>query len=300
MTDNDYTLEAARVASAMDAVYENKQMNKKNDISGDFSSDNASYPTVKAVKERYEDSTSTVKNGHSHGNITNGGAIGNVSGKIITTGSNGILQAVATLETTDVLEATALDKIGTNANASQHAINQIVNNLLKIAVSQKGTANLGMASTYQLTQNGVLIGEIDIPKDFLLQSASVETVGSSPSTLENANNLDTGDSYIKLVVNTSNSESGVTPLVIPISNLFDLNNADETSLTESNNIFSIKAGGVTVTHLANNAVETAKIKDGNVTYAKLHTDCINSLKDDMQDEIGLFCTALANAINPSS
>ena len=49
----DYTTEAAAVANAMNAVYENKQTNKKNDITGDYSSDNESYPTVKAVKSLY-------------------------------------------------------------------------------------------------------------------------------------------------------------------------------------------------------------------------------------------------------
>ena len=49
----NYNTEAAAVANAMNAVYENKQTNKKNSISGDFSSDNESYPTVKAVKDLY-------------------------------------------------------------------------------------------------------------------------------------------------------------------------------------------------------------------------------------------------------
>lgn len=52
MTTN-YSTEAAAVANAMNAVYENKQVNKKDNISGDFSSDSASYPTVKAVKSAY-------------------------------------------------------------------------------------------------------------------------------------------------------------------------------------------------------------------------------------------------------
>ena len=50
---SDYSTEAQAVADAMNAVYENKQTNKKNNISGDFSSDNASYPTVKAVKSEF-------------------------------------------------------------------------------------------------------------------------------------------------------------------------------------------------------------------------------------------------------
>lgn len=52
---NDYSTEAAAVADAIAAVYENKQVNKKNDISGDFSTDNVSYPTVKATKTWVDD-----------------------------------------------------------------------------------------------------------------------------------------------------------------------------------------------------------------------------------------------------
>ena len=58
----DYTTSAAAVAGAMNAVYENKQTNKKNDISGDFSSDNESYPTVKAVKDIMPTKTSDLTN----------------------------------------------------------------------------------------------------------------------------------------------------------------------------------------------------------------------------------------------
>lgn len=50
---SDYSTEAQAVADAMNAVYENKQTNKKNSITGDYSSDNESYPTVKAVKSLY-------------------------------------------------------------------------------------------------------------------------------------------------------------------------------------------------------------------------------------------------------
>lgn len=39
------------LVQALKDVFENKQVNKKNDISGDYSGDSVSYPTVKAVKD---------------------------------------------------------------------------------------------------------------------------------------------------------------------------------------------------------------------------------------------------------
>lgn len=310
MTNNNYLEDSAVVANAMNAVYENKQTNKKNNISGDFSSDNVSYPTVKAVKDRYEDANSTVKNSHTHGNISTDGKIGNVAGRIATTGENGVLETSATLNNTLIIEANALDKVGTGNNANQHAINVAVNDLLKLALVPRGTPESGMSATYDFTQNGVIVGTINIAKDTFLRTASVETVGASPSLLETNNGLQTGDSYIKLVVNTEASETGTTPLVIPIDNFFDLNQADESSITEANNVFSIKDSGVTtakiadtaVTNgkLADNAVTTVKIADNSITYQKLNTACVSTLEATMDAKISDFASALAAAINPSS
>ena len=47
---NDYSTEAMEIANAADAVFENKQVNKKDDVSGDYSSDTESYPTVRVMK----------------------------------------------------------------------------------------------------------------------------------------------------------------------------------------------------------------------------------------------------------
>ena len=48
-----YDDEATAVKQALDAVYENKRTNKKDDISGDYSSDTESYPTVKGAKTHF-------------------------------------------------------------------------------------------------------------------------------------------------------------------------------------------------------------------------------------------------------
>ena len=53
MTDTDYSTEIAAVVAALNAVFENKEANKKDTLSGDYSSDTASYPTCKSVKAAY-------------------------------------------------------------------------------------------------------------------------------------------------------------------------------------------------------------------------------------------------------
>ena len=80
--------------SALTDKFENKQTNKKDDISGDFNTDSVSYPTVKAVKTYISGLlTGKADSSHTHGSISNDGKIGSSSGKIITTGANGVLQA---------------------------------------------------------------------------------------------------------------------------------------------------------------------------------------------------------------
>lgn len=46
-----------QLVNALNTKFENKQANKKNDISGDYSTDNVSYPTVKAVKDYVDSAT---------------------------------------------------------------------------------------------------------------------------------------------------------------------------------------------------------------------------------------------------
>lgn len=100
------------LVQAMKDVFENKQTNKKTDISGDYSSDTVSYPTVQAVKSwvgnkvtSWSSTTSDdnypseklVKDSldakasstHSHGNIDKDGKIGSNANKPVITTTGG-------------------------------------------------------------------------------------------------------------------------------------------------------------------------------------------------------------------
>ena len=321
MTDTDYSEDVAAVASAIAAVYENKQVNKKNNISGDFSSDNVSYPTVKAVKDYVDgeipSKTSDLTNdgddgsnafvktndsrlsnartptSHTHGNLSNDGKIGSASGKIITTGNNGALQASDNLSAGDIKDSTAHSHIGSSANATQATINAAIDNKLNIDVVKQQTPETGYASTYYITQNGTQVGaKINIEKDKMVRSISVETVGSTPTSEETSYNMTTGDQYILMIVNTVDND-GTSRLVLPITDVFDLQTADETTLTLSaGGVFSIKSGGV----------DTAQLKNGAVTSDKIASSVKNGwlTASDVQSEINAFAAALAEAINPSS
>lgn len=150
-----------------------------------------------------------------------------------------------------------------------------------VTVEKQSTAETGYAATYVVKQNSSQVGvKINIPKDLLLQSASVETVGSTPTSLETANSLTTGDSYIKLIANTVDGDAAQTPLVIPISDIFDLQTADESTITLSNGVYSVKASGIDTTQLKDSAVTTAKINASAVTTAKINDAAVTTAKID--------------------
>lgn len=148
-----------------------------------------------------------------------------------------------------------------------------------ITIARQETAESGAAATYILQKDGSQVGaKINIPKDLLLQSASVETVGSTPDSTESAHNLSTGDSYIKLVANTVDGDNSQTPLIIPIDDIFDLQTADESTITLSNGVFSVKASGINTSQLTDGAVTAAKIASETITAGQIADNTITADK----------------------
>ena len=104
-----------------------------------------------------------------------------------------------------------------------------------------------------------------------------------------------GDKYIDFVINSKDNDATDEHMYILVSDLVEDTTyvADEDTLTLSNGEFSIKAGGVdtteiadgavTVTKLGTDAVETAKIKDSNVTTAKIADDAVT--QDKISDDV---------------
>ena len=274
--------------------------NKKTDISEDFGTDNDSYPTVKAVKDRYEGNT-TVKNAHIHGNISSDGKIGSDSGKLVVTSMDGVLSVANVIADTLVTHASALGKIGTLANATQSEINTAINSLLDLTIEKLAIPEDGYASSYVLKQNGIQVGDtINIFKDKMLRSVSIETVGANPSQEEASAGLVTGDQYILFVVNTEDNQ-GTTRLILPVSNVFDLQKADETSLTLSNNgVFSIKAKGVLYSHLADATVSSLKsevLNDVEQVYVKMNNGANTMTDSSAYVNLGTSANATQKQIN---
>ena len=204
--------------------------NKKNNLTGDFTQDDTSYPTVQAVKS------------------------------FISSLFDGLHEVATSGEYSDLENVPVFD------------------------IVKQATAESGFASTYYMTVDGTQVGaKINIEKDKMLRSISIETVGATPNEEEQAAGLSEGDQYILMVVATADND-GTTNLILPVGDVFDLQTADESTLTLSAaGVFSIKAAGVTSTELAADSVITAKIADENVTTAKIGSKAVTLAK--VADEV---------------
>ena len=116
------------------------------------------------------------------------------------------------------------------------------------------TATTGMSASYQLTKDGTGIGAvIDIPKDMMVKSGSVQTyeAGSLPAGVTEAG------TYIVLVLN----DTAETKLYINVGNLIEYVTSGS---AESDMVF------INIDPQTHKV--TATITDGTVTEAKLHAD----------------------------
>lgn len=174
------TSKITALVNALIAKFENKTANKKTDITGDYSQDVQSYPTVQAVK-------SWVSGG--------------------------------------------------------------------LDVQEQQTAESGFAKTYVVKFNNTQVGsKINIPKDYLVKSATVETCTTANVPVQGYN---VGDKYLDFIVNTKDSSATAEHIYILVTDLVDAYSADNSTLElSSGNVFSIKNNGVPKAKLAT-AVQTS-------------------------------------------
>lgn len=105
-----------------------------------------------------------------------------------------------------------------------------------VAVEKKATANTGYAASYSIKANGVALSpDIDIPKDFLVKSATLETVTTADTPYSGAK---VGDKYIDFVINAKDASATAEHIYLPVNDLVDVYTAGN-GLTESNNEFSV-------------------------------------------------------------
>jgi hypothetical protein len=105
-----------------------------------------------------------------------------------------------------------------------------------IAVEKKTTANTGYAASYTIKANGVALSpDIDIPKDFLVKSATLETVETADVPYSGAV---VGDKYIDFVINAKDASETAEHIYLPVNDLVDVYTAGN-GLALSNGQFSV-------------------------------------------------------------
>ena len=115
-----------------------------------------------------------------------------------------------------------------------------------VTVEKQSTAESGYIATYVIKQGGTALSpKINIPKDYLVKSASIGTCSTADSPVTG---YVVGDKYLDFVVNTKDNSETDEHLYILVSDLIDTYTAGN-GLTLSNNEFSISNGDISLSML---------------------------------------------------
>lgn len=135
--------------------------------------------------------------------------------------------------------ATEANKTTVDSSMSSSSTNPVQNKVVNSAIATKtvtvekqATAETGYTATYVVKQNGTQVGEkINIPKDFLVKSASVNTVGASGAQTASqlGTGYSTGDKYIDFVINTKDNSGTDEHIYVNVKDLVDTYTAATTS-----------------------------------------------------------------------
>ena len=173
----------------------------------------------------------------------------------------------------------------------------------EISVEKQASPDSNYSATYVIKQNGVQVGsKINVPKDFLVKGASVETVDTADSPVSG---YEIGDKYIDFVINTVDNDETAQHLYLLVTDLVDVYNADESTITLANNTFSIKTGGVTLSHLATSVQTSLGYADDwnnspakNITSANITSWNAKSdlTEEDVEDVVEACLDAITTAL----
>ena len=107
-----------------------------------------------------------------------------------------------------------------------------------ITVEKLATAESGYSASYVVKQNNVRVGEtINIPKDYLVKSATIATVTTAGTPYAGAV---VGDKYIDFVVNTVDTSATAQHIYLPVNDLVDVYTAGNGIAISNTNVVSAK------------------------------------------------------------
>ena len=116
------------------------------------------------------------------------------------------------------------------------------------SITKQAAAESGYFATYQLTKDGAQVGEkINIPKDFLVNSADIKTVETANQPYDGAA---VGDLYIDFVINSKDADATASHVYLPVNELVDAYTGGNGIEVSASNVISAKidtANGLGVT-----------------------------------------------------
>lgn len=183
-------------------------------------------------------------------------------------------------EQINTLDGGAIKEVQVNGTAltpSSGAVN------VTVAVEKKSTANTGYAASYTVKANGVALSpDIDIPKDFLVKSASMAVCETANTPIAG---LAVGDPYLDFVVNTVDASETAQHIYVNVADLVDVytesngiditNNAISVVIDSSNaNGLSVGANGVALAVATDSAAGAMSATD-HANFTADHTKLSN-------------------------
>lgn len=239
---------------ALRAKFEAKVNKETDNINGDYSSDNITYPTVKVVKNWVNSVIPDVSGKADVSDLSEvafSGLYNDLTSKPSIPSKTSDLtndsQFISQSATSGLIKNDGT--VDTNKYLTQH---QSLDGKT-VSVEEQQTAETGYVKTYVIKQGGVQVGsKINIPKDFLVKSATVETCEVDDVPVEG---YEVGDKYIDFVINTRDNTGIDEHIYINVKDFISIYTAGN-GLVLANNEFSIGTGLVTKTML-NSSVQTS-------------------------------------------
>lgn len=177
---------------------------------------------------------------------------------VVFNNSNQNLGTVEAGAEVNVIESISVN--GTPLTVTNKGVNITIDSESNYSVTKQTTAESGYAATYYLTKDGTQVGaKINIPKDMVVQSGSVETVATANTPVSG---YQVGDKYIDLVLaNASNSH-----IYILVSDLIDVY-TEGNGINISSNSISVDTSDTTIVDTAPTNNSTKFVQSGGVYTA---------------------------------
>ncbi len=138
---------------------------------------------------------------------------------------------------------TSVNQLKMFAQRTKAQTTALENKIKAIAVpeytmTKQAAADAGYLFTYQLTKDGTPVGEkLNIPKDFLVKSAALETVAAAGTPYEGAV---VGDKYIDFVINSKEGTDTESHVYLPVNDLVDVYTGGNGIEISAENVVALK------------------------------------------------------------